>query len=136
MPLYDKGYDDIQQDYVINTPRAYHMNNPAIFGIQIDFSRNYKVFIFKYYVLCGILVSTASFSFLIDPKCVSGRAGLLLALLLILSNFFIYAQVISYKKLRKIVWPDGRKNLHTLLLKHFNDLLESQSSERGKDEVS
>ena len=94
--MYDKGHDDTQQDYVINTPRAYHINNPATFGIQIDFSRNCKVFIFKYYVLCGILASTASFSFLIDPKCVSGRAGLLVALLLILSNFFIYAQVICY----------------------------------------
>ena len=26
--------------------------------------------------------------------------------------------------------------LHTLLVKHYNDLLESQSSEQGKDEVS
>ena len=26
--------------------------------------------------------------------------------------------------------------LHTLLVKHYNDLLERQSSERGKDEVS
>ena len=26
--------------------------------------------------------------------------------------------------------------MHTLLVKHYNDLLERQSSERGKDEVS
>ena len=31
---------------------------------------------------------------------------------------------------------DGRKSLHTLLQKHFNDLLERQSSKWGKDEVS
>ena len=31
---------------------------------------------------------------------------------------------------------DGRKMLHTLLIRHYNNLLERQSSEQGKDEVS
>ena len=31
---------------------------------------------------------------------------------------------------------DGNNILHTLLVKHYNDLLERQRSERGKDEVS
>ena len=31
---------------------------------------------------------------------------------------------------------DGNNILHTLLVKHYNDLLERQSSEQGKDEVS
>ena len=31
---------------------------------------------------------------------------------------------------------DGSKILHTLLVKHYNDLLERQSSKQGKDEVS
>ena len=35
-----------------------------------------------------------------------------------------------------LILTDGHKSLHTLLLKHFNDLLERQSSERVKDEVS
>ena len=41
-----------------------------------------------------------------------------------------------------LVWKDACKCtdenriLHTLLVKHYNDLLERQSSERGKDEVS
>ena len=30
---------------------------------------------------------------------------------------------------------DGNNILHTPLVKHYNDLLERQSSERGKDEV-
>ena len=34
------------------------------------------------------------------------------------------------------IHTDGSKILHTLLVKHYNDLLERQSSERGKDEVS
>ena len=35
-----------------------------------------------------------------------------------------------------ITYTDGSKTLHTLLVKHYNDLLNRQSSERGKDEVS
>ena len=35
-----------------------------------------------------------------------------------------------------ITYTDGNNILHTPLVKHFNDLLERQSSERGKDEVS
>ena len=31
---------------------------------------------------------------------------------------------------------DGSNILHTLLVTHYNDLLERQSSERGQDEVS
>ena len=36
----------------------------------------------------------------------------------------------------KIVSTDGRRILHTLLVKHYNDFLNRQSSERGKDEVT
>ena len=31
---------------------------------------------------------------------------------------------------------DGSRILHTLLVKHYNDLFDRQSSERGKDEVT
>ena len=31
---------------------------------------------------------------------------------------------------------DGSTILHTLLVKHYNDLLDNQSSEQGKDEVT
>ena len=34
------------------------------------------------------------------------------------------------------VSTDGSRILHTLLVKHYNDLLDRQSSERGKDEVT
>ena len=33
-------------------------------------------------------------------------------------------------------YTDGSKTLYTLLVKHCNDLLDRQSSERGKDEVT
>ena len=34
------------------------------------------------------------------------------------------------------ICTDGSRILHTLLIKHYNDLLDRQSSERGKDEVT
>ena len=34
------------------------------------------------------------------------------------------------------VVTDGRKTLHTLLVKYYNDLLDRQSSERIRDEVT
>ena len=36
----------------------------------------------------------------------------------------------------KIIHTDGSRILHTLLVKHYNDLLDRQSSEQGKDEVT
>ena len=33
------------------------------------------------------------------------------------------------------VLTDANKSLNTLIVKHFNDLLGSQTSERGRDEV-
>ena len=35
-----------------------------------------------------------------------------------------------------LFFTDGSRILHTLLVKHYNDLLDRQSSERGKDEVT
>ena len=36
----------------------------------------------------------------------------------------------------KTAHTDGCKMLHGLLVKHYNDLLETQRSEQGKDEVT
>ena len=41
----------------------------------------------------------------------------------------------SYKS-SKGMHADGSKTLHTLLVKHYNDFLDRQSSERDKDEVT
>ena len=35
-----------------------------------------------------------------------------------------------------LICTDGNNISHTLLLKHFNDLLDALSSERGRDEVT
>ena len=34
------------------------------------------------------------------------------------------------------MYTDGNRILHTLLVKHYNDLLDNQSFELGKDEVT
>ena len=34
------------------------------------------------------------------------------------------------------MYTDGSRILHTLLVKHYNDWLDMQSSERGKNEVT
>ena len=38
--------------------------------------------------------------------------------------------------IKSILYTDGCRILHTLLVKHYNDLLDNQSSEQGKDEVT
>ena len=40
----------------------------------------------------------------------------------------------TYRRLQARL--DGSRILHTLLVKHYNDLFDRQSSERGKDEVT
>ena len=73
--------------------KIFRISNPAMFGIELKFERNIKGFIIKYHLMCGTLASIASISFLIEPKVVPGRAGLLVTLFLVLSNFFTNALV-------------------------------------------
>ena len=66
---------------------------PAVFGIKFELSRDPMAFIVKYHVTSGVLVFIGGISFLIDPKIVPGRMGLLVTLFLVLANFFSNAQV-------------------------------------------
>ena len=66
---------------------------PAVFGIRFELSRDPMAFIVKYHVTSGVLVIIGGISFLIDPKIVPGRMGLLVTLFLVLANFFSNAQV-------------------------------------------
>ena len=66
---------------------------PTVFGIKFEFSRNPIGYILKYHVTCAVLVSIGAISFLIDPKVVPGRMGMLVTLFLVLANFFSNAQV-------------------------------------------
>ena len=66
------------------------------FGVKIIFERNLDGkhgILISYHLMCGMLVLVASINFLIDPKVVPGRAGLLVTLFLVLTTFFKAAQV-------------------------------------------
>ena len=69
------------------------------FGIQISFERNSQGIngiLINYHFMCTILVLIASINFVIDPTIVPGRAGFLVTLFLVLTNFFSAAQVLKY----------------------------------------
>ena len=66
---------------------------PTSFGIRFEFSRDPFGFIVKYHVTCAVLVLIGGISFMIDPKVVPGRMGMLVTLFLVLANFFSNAQV-------------------------------------------
>ena len=69
---------------------------PSVIGIKFEFTRDPTGFIVKYHVISGVLVFIGGISFLVDPKIVPGRMGLLVTLFLVLANFFSNAQVFSY----------------------------------------
>ena len=71
-------------------------NNSAQFGINLEVERTMEGIInilLNYHMICAILVIVASINFLIDPKVVPGRAGMLVTLFLVLTTFFSDAQV-------------------------------------------
>ena len=75
-------------------------SNDSSFAIQISFKRSSKGItgvLVRYHMMCALLVITASLNFLIDPKVVPGRAGMLVTLFLVLANFFSDAQVTILK---------------------------------------
>ena len=82
-------------NYLIKPFEIFHSNNPARFGIEIRFEHHSEgiVSIIVNYHICGTLILVSSMNFLIDPKVVPGRAGLLVTVLLVLTNFFASAQV-------------------------------------------
>ena len=64
--------------------------------------------------MCATLVLVAAVNFLIDPKVVPGRAGLLVTLFLVLANFFSDAQVIKlvvHKREVKIISHSSNQNI-------------------------
>ena len=101
---YDIGPYEIFQD----------SNGSNKFGIKISFQRNPKgitSILTSYHLMCGLLVLVASINFLVDPKVVPGRSGLLVTLFLVLGNFFSNAQVCNLtffctKKTKKVHPPN------------------------------
>ena len=68
----------------------------STFGLRISFERNTEGIsgiLMNYHFMCATLVLVASINYLVDPDVVPGRAGLLVTLFLVLTNFFSNAQV-------------------------------------------
>ena len=86
-----------KNNYIIKVIEDYTLKDPARFGINITFERDivetYGI-LMNYNLMCAIIVLVSSVNFLVDPKVVPGRAGVLVTLFLVLTNFFCNAQVI------------------------------------------
>ena len=80
--------------YTIKSIEKFHFNNPtATFGFNVTLARNPGGYVINYHLICGLLVLVASINFIIDPKIVPGRAGLMITIFLVLTSFFSDAQV-------------------------------------------
>ena len=83
--------------YIIKPFEKYE--NGSTFGVKISFERNMNGtngILINYHFMSAILVLIASINFVIDPTIVPGRAGFLVTLFLVLTNFFSAAQVLKY----------------------------------------
>ena len=93
-------------------------NNSAQFGINIEVERTMEGttnVLLNYHMICAILVIVASINFLIDPKVVPGRAGMLVTIFLVLTTFFSDAQVKT-----KILKRMKLSNYNCFLIFFFN----------------
>ena len=85
-------------DFNLQSIEEYHSNYTTKFGIKIKFERNnagITGILISYHFMCALLVLVGNINFLIDPKIVPGRSGLLVTIFLVLANFFSGAQVIN-----------------------------------------
>ena len=84
-------------DFVANHSNAY-WNHTTKFGICISFQRTsdgiHGILVY-YHLMCAVLVLVSSINYVIDPKVVPGRAGLLITVYLVLTTFFSDAQVFN-----------------------------------------
>ena len=113
--LEDSKLSNDTSNYIIRPFEIFqHSNGSNKFGIKISFQRNPKGInniLTSYHLMCGLLVLVASINFLVDPKVVPGRSGLLVTLFLVLGNFFSNAQVCNStffctKKTKKVHPPN------------------------------
>ena len=86
-----------KNNYIIKSFEEYSLRDPVRFGINFTFERDIEAtydILLNYNLMCAIIVLVSSVNFLVDPKVVPGRAGILVTLFLVLTNFFCDAQVI------------------------------------------
>ena len=99
--LKSKKLNDKINGYIIKSIEKHLSKNAtcfgSCFGLKIRFERYGRGktgILINYHLMCAILAMAASINFLIDPKVVPGRAGLLVTLFLVMTGFFSDAQVI------------------------------------------
>ena len=63
------------------------------FFVTFSLHRDPFGYLVRYHLVCLVLAIIGSISFLIEPKIVPGRSGLLVTLFLVLASFFSNAQV-------------------------------------------
>ena len=86
--------------FIIKYFELNHQPNNSSFGIQIHFERNEEGksgILINYNLMCAMLVLVASTNFVYDAKD-SNRSCMLVALLLVLANYFSAAQVLEITK--------------------------------------
>ena len=101
---------DNTNGYFLNSFEINHSDKSANFGLSIRFERNSKGIddiLLNYHLMCLMLVLVGSINFLIDPKVVPGRAGLLVTLFLVLTTFFSDAQVKHLLNFNRILFSNG-----------------------------
>lgn len=113
---------DDANNYVIKAIEKYSLKNPTRFGIKILFDRTTTAtygIVINYHLMCAMIILVSAINFLVDPKLVPGRAGLLVTLFLVLTNFFCKAQVgITLEFIKKYTLNNcyNRTKLKVLLL--------------------
>lgn len=97
------------QEYLITSSPIQDEDN-GIVGVMFSFERYSYPFVSKYYLPCFGLTILTSISFLIPPKSIPGRAGMLVTLCLVLNNIFISSKVIKLKILSHVPIPSKYYN--------------------------
>jgi len=73
-----------EQDRIYN----YRGSNYSVTGLEMKLKRNYKKFLYVYYLPSGLLVAVSWIGFLIPAELVLGRLAILITPLLLLINIF------------------------------------------------
>ena len=88
-----KGYKTFEFPIIQQETKSSLLGTETKFVVNFSLHREPSGYLIRYHLVCMILVFIGSISFLIEPKIVPGRSGLLVTLFLVLAAFFSNAQV-------------------------------------------
>ena len=90
-----KGYKAFEFPSIHQETKSSFHGFETKFIVTFSLIRDPCGYLIRYHLVCAVLVIIGSISFLIEPKIVPGRSGLLVTLFLVLAAFFSNAQVNS-----------------------------------------